>query len=89
VSARSVEAFLARLYTEAPLRASLVADPRATAVAAGLSDDEASAFAAIDRVGLELAAESYARKRAAHRGPRQAWLRRVCGWLHLPSKTSR
>ena len=57
------EAFLARLYTDAGLRRRFLADPRGVAEAAGLSGVEAHALVDIDRVGLELAAASFARKR--------------------------
>lgn len=58
------EAFLARLYTDAELRARFLADPVGEAKRAGLDDATAERLAAIDRVGLELAAESFAAKRA-------------------------
>jgi len=59
-----LERFLARLYTDPDLRAAFLGDPRATALAAGLSPEDADALGRIDRVGLELAADSFARKRA-------------------------
>ena len=58
------EAFLARLYVDAKLRAEFLARPRETAQGEGLSETESEALAAIDRVGLELASRSYAAKRA-------------------------
>jgi hypothetical protein len=70
VSARTLEAFLARLYTDAALRREFLAEPLAAARRAGLKEREAAALAAIDRTGLELAAESYARKRAQHAAKR-------------------
>ena len=62
------EAFLARLYTDAELRRRFLADPRAVAGGGaggghGLSAEEIQALVDIDRVGLELAAASFARKR--------------------------
>jgi hypothetical protein len=66
MSAAAVESLLARLYTDDELRLRFIADPRAIAAAAGLDAAEAEALERIDRVGLELAAESYARKRASH-----------------------
>jgi hypothetical protein len=57
------EAFLARLYVDAEVRGRFLADPRAQAAAAGLSAEEIEALVQIDRVGLALAAESFARKR--------------------------
>lgn len=59
----SLEAFLARLYTDAELRERFLADPEGEARRAGLDDDAASRLAQIDRVGLELAAASFAAKR--------------------------
>ena len=59
------ETFLARIYVDAEYRGRFLADPRGTAQRAGLSKAECEALAAIDRVGLEMAAESFARKREA------------------------
>lgn len=69
------EAFLARIYVDAAARQRFLADPLAAARDAGLDAREARALADIDRIGLELAAESFARKRAhgAKRGIRR-WL---------------
>lgn len=61
------ESFLARLSVERPARERFLADPRGEAAAAGLSADEIAAAAGIDRVGLELAAASFARKRRRQR----------------------
>lgn len=58
------EAFLARLYTDAELRARFLADPAGEARRAGLDDEAAARLATIDREGLELAAQSYAAKRS-------------------------
>jgi hypothetical protein len=77
VSARVFEAFLARLYTDEQARRDFLTDPRGTAARVGLEPSEIDSLAAIDRVGLELSAESFAGKRAA-RGPRRsAWRRRL------------
>ena len=57
------EHFLARLYVDAEARTQFLADPRGEATAAGLADDEIAAAVCIDRVGLELAAASFAHKR--------------------------
>lgn len=59
----SVEAFLARLYTDAALREAFISDPEAVARKEGFVGGEAAALAATDPVGLRLAAESYGRKR--------------------------
>lgn len=64
----AIERFLARLYTDAALLARFLANPRAVCADAGLDDGETEALARIDRDGLALAAESYARKRAGERG---------------------
>ena len=66
MSMERVEALLARLYTDAELRARFLADPLSVSCGAGLDENEAASLQAIDRVGLELAADSYAHKRAAH-----------------------
>ncbi len=61
------EAFLARIYVDADARRRFLDDPVGAARAAGLDELEARALSDIDRVGLELAAESFARKRARQR----------------------
>ena len=61
------EQFLARLYVDDALRARFLADPVGEGVRAGLDRETAERLAEIDRVGLELAAESFARKREAKR----------------------
>lgn len=63
MSAQAVETLLARLYSDERYRRRFLEAPQEAARAAGLDDAEAAALAAIDRVGLELAADSYARKR--------------------------
>ena len=65
MSAPALEAFLARIYVDAAARARFLADPAGEAGRAGLSARECEALRSIDRVGLDLAAESYARKRGA------------------------
>jgi hypothetical protein len=72
-----IEAFLARLYSDAEAQVRFLADPKATAVAAGLSDAEAKAVADIDRTGFELACRSYAAKRAGAARPKRRWLARL------------
>ncbi len=63
MSAQKLEAFLARLYVDAAARARFHADPAGEGRRAGLSEEDARALQNIDRAGLELAAESFARKR--------------------------
>ena len=77
MSSPRFEGFLAELYTDDETRRRFLADPRACARRAGLDEREVEALAAIDRVGLGLAAKRFACKRA--RQPRRhAWWRR---WL--------
>jgi hypothetical protein len=64
MSSMSLEAFLARLYTDAKLRARFLADPAGEARRAGLDAASAERLMTIDRAGLELAAESFAAKRS-------------------------
>jgi hypothetical protein len=67
VSAQAVEIFLARLYTDEELRHEFLGNAVAVARASGLDETEAAAMAAMDRTGLEMAAESYSRKRHGSR----------------------
>ena len=66
MSAPAMEAFLARLYTDHELRRAFLAAPAAVARSEGLNEASVLAMARIDRDGLQLAAQSYAGKRAAH-----------------------
>ena len=75
MSAQTLEAVLAHLYTDAAARRDFLGDPRGAAARAGLDPVEVDGLAAIDRVGLELAADSFEKKRAA-RVPRRSVLRR-------------
>jgi hypothetical protein len=67
MSAADLEAFLARIYVDEQVRLDFLREPYGEAIRAGLSEQEARALERIDRTGLELAAESFARKRARHR----------------------
>ena len=67
MSARSVEEFLARIYVDAEARQRFLDDPEAEALRSGLNEEEARAFLQLDRNGLMMAAESYAKKRATTR----------------------
>lgn len=69
------ETFLARLYTDAPLRARFLADPRAEAERHQLTAEECDALERIDRVGLQMAARSFAHKRTI-KAARRWWWRR-------------
>lgn len=66
MSDKVLEAFVARLYTDAALRNEFIARPEAVALAAGLDAATARRLAGTDLEGLELAADSFAHKRAAH-----------------------
>jgi hypothetical protein len=63
MSGATTELFLARLYTDATLRERFLADPVAATADARLDAHERSAIIAIDRDGLALAAQSFARQR--------------------------
>ena len=69
------EAFLARIYTDAGARSRFLEDPRGEAGRAGLDLREQEALAAVDRVGLKMAARSFAAKREATAPRRRAWWR--------------
>ena len=58
------EEFLAALYTDDAFRERFTRQPRETALAAGLSTDDADELARIDLDSLALAARSFAKKRA-------------------------
>jgi hypothetical protein len=61
------ETFLARLYTDATLRARFLANARGEAERHELTPDECDALELIDRKGLEMAARGFAEKRALKR----------------------
>jgi hypothetical protein len=64
MTAEALERLLARLYTDAQLRRRFVADREGVARAAALDADEVEAVLRLDADDLELAAESFAAKRA-------------------------
>jgi len=77
MSAENFEAFLARIYVDPDARARFLADPYGEAQKAGLTEEECEALVNIDRVGLEFAAQSFARKRMTQ-GPHHckgSWLK--------------
>ena len=61
--AQRLESFLARIYVDDVARQRFIEDPQAAAVEAGLSEADTEALQKIDLAGLELAAESFRRKR--------------------------
>jgi len=72
-----LEGFLARLYTDAALRARFEAAPGDEARSAGFTPDEAHDLARLDRIGLRLAAASFARKRGRAATRTKSWLPRL------------
>lgn len=64
MSAQRLEAFLAQLFVDQAARQRFLASPRAAAEQAGLSARDCAALEQIDLVGLEFAADSFAKKRA-------------------------
>ena len=83
---RPFETFLARLYTDAPLRARFLAGPREEAERQGMTVEECAALERIDRVGLELSARSFAHKRTLKASSRRArsWWNSVRAALGRP-----
>ncbi|WP_308921644.1 hypothetical protein [Janthinobacterium sp. J1-1] len=80
MSSPALEAYLAKLYTDDALRQAFLDAPQTQSVLHGLSPQEAEAMAAIDRIGLQMAAASFQHKRAAHGAhakQQQGWWRRL------------
>jgi hypothetical protein len=61
------EALLARIYVDPEARSRFLSDPRGAATDAGLTPSEIEAAEKIDRLGLQMAAKSFGRKRQAKR----------------------
>ncbi len=80
MNGEKLEAYLAKLYVDDRARARFLADPRAEARAAGLSEEQCAALASIDFIGLQMAADSFAKKRAAQ--ARQKPRSLLSRWLH-------
>ena len=70
MSSPALEAYLALLYTDAAARERFLLAPEAEARKAGLPAADAAALGKVDRAGLQMAASSYARKRAQYAGRR-------------------
>jgi hypothetical protein len=79
MSSPQFEAFLARLYTDEQFRVRFIANARAEADRANLSKDECAALEKIDRVGLEIAARSFAKKREQKASTGKKWFERLFG----------
>jgi hypothetical protein len=84
MSAARLEAFLALLYVDESARGRFLTNPRGEAANAGLSEQDGAALANIDFVGLELAAGSVARKRAALTTTKTNFFK-TTRWLRLGS----
>ncbi len=67
MSAAVVEELLARLYTDASLCENFLCDAKRAIADLALTSDERRALMEMDRVGLKMAASSYAAKRMHHR----------------------
>jgi uncharacterized protein (UPF0276 family) len=81
--AAALQTYLARLYVDASARERFLADPRADAEHHGLAPGAVDALASIDRAGLELAVDSFARKRQPHTpraNPHDSGPSRHAGW---------
>ncbi|MBL8020917.1 MAG: hypothetical protein JNM27_14700 [Leptospirales bacterium] len=68
MSARSLESFLARLYSDSSFRQAFENDPEIVFKGQALDELEKEALRKIDRVGLRFASISYANKRAKKSG---------------------
>jgi hypothetical protein len=79
MSAEKFEAFLAKLYVDDRARSRFIADPRREALNAGLTEHDCAALEKIDLIGLELAAHSFARKRASC--PPRKTVSKLTRWL--------
>lgn len=71
MSSSTLEAYLAKLYTDPIARKAFLADPAGTACEFGLTEADANALRNIDKAGLQMAAASYAHKRAQHQLPKK------------------
>jgi hypothetical protein len=76
----ALEAYLAKLYTDAAAREFFLLDPVNAARNAGLTDAEAESLRTIDKAGLRMAAASYAHKRAQHRRPKKPLHEYLWSW---------
>ena len=79
MSAQKFETFLAKLYVDDRARSRFLADPRREALNAGLTEHDCEALEKIDLIGLELAAHSFARKRASC--PPRKTVSKLTRWL--------
>lgn len=84
MSAQAFETALARLYTDPDFRSRFLADPESALADQGLTCEERNDLIGVDRAGLVMAAQSFARKRSARRTRPdwRAWVERF--WWILP-----
>lgn len=68
MSAQAFETALARLFADAAFRERFLADADSALAGMGLTARESADLGDIDRIGLEMAARSYARKKAGRAG---------------------
>ena len=81
MSSVALEAYLARLYTDATERENFLADPERAALAAGLPQEDSAALCNVDKVGLRMAAARYSTKRQQHRRTKKSPYQLLCDWL--------
>ena len=67
MSTAKVEAFLAKLYSDEILIKSFFSNAEKTLEQMDLTEEEKHALLSIDRIGLRMAFNSYARKRTRHK----------------------
>ena len=65
MSTEALERFLAKIYVDPEARARFLADPRSEAAHAGLTEQQCLSLERIDKIGLQMAAQSFVRKRDA------------------------
>ncbi|MBI4748276.1 MAG: hypothetical protein HY774_07280 [Acidobacteria bacterium] len=87
MSSEHFEAFVARLYADTSYCELFLSNPQQVARQAGLSETEIAALDQIDLVGLDIACQSFARKRdqkARHQPKLSRWrklLQKVIAWF--------
>lgn len=87
MSSERFEAFVARLYADAHYCELFLSHPQQVARQAGLSETEITALDQIDLVGLDIACQSFARKRdqkARYQAKQSKWqkqLRKIADWF--------
>ncbi|MES2355520.1 MAG: hypothetical protein V4568_14180 [Pseudomonadota bacterium] len=82
----ALEVFLARLYTDETTLQHFLENPHKHAMQTGLDEADIAALMHIDRVGLRMAATSYALKREQHKRPRYPIRQLLVNWLKALSK---